>query len=323
MATLTEFLDNLYTTTWQNMKGAAADQIFDATPFYFWMRNKGAFDTVEGGRFLTEPLRFAKSDNIKWVSKGSQVSLSDKEFLTVAVYDWRYLVDTIVRFGTDDQQNRGRNLIMSLMQAKLDNSKDSLIDELETRLFGTAGVDEMLGLQDIVPDDPAITGSTLGGIDPSVDTWWRNQEAAAGGAWDVADQTEIDMNKMLNDCGNNLRQDMPDLILTGQVPYQFYYENQVTNIRHQNTLLLEAGFTTQNFRGVPMVWSPACRDTVAYFINSRFLRVKYDPMLFFDMTEWKPIVDQVNDRAAQVVTALNLVTGRRRVHGVITAIAAT
>ena len=36
MATLTEQLDNLYTTTWQNMKSVVGDNIFDATPFWFW-----------------------------------------------------------------------------------------------------------------------------------------------------------------------------------------------------------------------------------------------------------------------------------------------
>ncbi len=115
MGTLTETLDNLYTTTWQNMKSSVADNIFDATPFWFWLKNKGGLVTEEGGRFMTEPLRFAGSDNVKFIQKGDTVDLTDKEFLTVAKYDWRYLVDSIVRFGIDDQQNRGKNAILSLM----------------------------------------------------------------------------------------------------------------------------------------------------------------------------------------------------------------
>jgi hypothetical protein len=47
------------------------------------------------------------------------------------------------------------------------------------------------------------------------------------------------------------------------------------------------------------------------------LKFKYDPQMNFDMTSWKEIPDQVNDRAAQIVLAGNLTTGRRRVHGVI------
>ena len=45
--------------------------------------------------------------------------------------------------------------------------------------------------------------------------------------------------------------------------------------------------------------------------------MKYDPSVFFDMTSWKDIPDQINDRVAQVVLAGNLVTSRRRVHGVL------
>ena len=102
--TLSEDLDNLYTTTWQNMKGVAADNIFDATPFWFYLRQNDGLESVEGGRFLSEPLRFAKSDNVQFVVKGSSMPLADKEFLTNSHDDWRYLADSIVRFGIDDSR---------------------------------------------------------------------------------------------------------------------------------------------------------------------------------------------------------------------------
>jgi len=35
VVTLTEDLDNLYTTTWQNMKDTVLDQFFDATPLIY------------------------------------------------------------------------------------------------------------------------------------------------------------------------------------------------------------------------------------------------------------------------------------------------
>ncbi len=35
--TLTEQLDNLYTTTWQNMKDTIRDQVFNALPFWYWL----------------------------------------------------------------------------------------------------------------------------------------------------------------------------------------------------------------------------------------------------------------------------------------------
>jgi hypothetical protein len=84
-----------------------------------------------------------------------------------------------------------------------------------------------------------------------------------------------------------------------------------------NKTLGDGGFQAIEFLGIPIVWSPQATADSMYFLNTRHLKFRYDPMVFFDMTEWKAIPDQVNDRAAQIITAGNLVTGRRRTHGVI------
>jgi len=313
--TLSEALDNLYTTTWQNMKDSVKDQIFDATPFYFWMREKGKIDNVEGGRFITEPLRYAKNDNVVWLGKGGAVSLNDGEFLTVAKFDWRYLVASVVRFGVDDQQNRGKNQIINLMNAKLDNARDSQIDTLETRLAAGAGSQStgLDGLQLLVADDP--TTGAVGGIDPSTYTWWRNQTKNMTGL-SFATNGISNMRTMLNNTRNNLNSDSPDLILSGQTPYE-YYEDTVET-RHRiigSQKMLDAGFENLAYKGIPMVWSPSIA-TRMYFLNTNHLRLTIDPMLDFDMTDFKPIPDQPNDKAAQIVTAIQLVTGRRRCQGV-------
>ena len=314
--TLVEALDNLYTTTWQNMKSQVADQIFDATPFYFWLKSKGKMKTVSGGRFITEPLQYAKNDNVTWIGRGGTVSLNDQEFLTVAYYEWRYLVASIVRFGVDDQKNRGKNQIINLMMAKLQNARDSLISELESRLFAGEGSSQnaMDGLLHLVQDDPT-TSSTVGGIDQSTNSWWRNQSINMTGVSFASSGVE-NMRKMLNNTMNNLKMDAPDIIVCGQQPYEFYEDNLLSYYRITNNKLGDAGFQNQVFKGIPMVWSPSCGNRM-YFLNTRFISLVYDPALFFDMTEWKAIPDQVNDRAAQIVSAMQLTVSRRRCQGVI------
>ena len=54
---LTETLDNLYTTTWQNMKGTVADNIFDATPFWFWLRANDGLEVSRLGVSHVDPSR--------------------------------------------------------------------------------------------------------------------------------------------------------------------------------------------------------------------------------------------------------------------------
>jgi hypothetical protein len=314
--TLSEAIDNLYTTTWQNMKESAIDQIFDATPFWFWMKDKGRIERVEGGRHINEPLMYAKNDTIKWLVKGEAVSLNDKEILTTAKFDWRYLAVSIVRFLIDDQQNRGKNQIINFMNAKLDNAKLAMTDELEATLFqgagsASTGID---GLQLLVKDDPT-TNTTIGEINQSTYTWWRNKTKNMSGL-SFSSNGIAEMRTMLNNVSQNNGNDRTDVILTGQTPYEYYEDAVLDFYRVTNNKLADAGFQNQTFKGIPMIWSPDCANTRMYFLNTNFLKLVVDPMLDFDMTSWKEIPAQPGDRAAQIVSCLQLTTNRRRVQGV-------
>jgi hypothetical protein len=325
----TQFLDNLYTTTWQNRQDGTADNIFNATPFWFWMKENGRMTPQRGGRFIEENLEYAANANTAWVQKGSTVSLNDFEFLTVAQYQWRYLAASIVRFGIDDQQNAGKAKIMSLMQSKMDNTEQSLIEIFESQLTGSVGTVNGIeiaidGLQCLVADNPTINfggnGIAVGGIDssatsPTSSTWWQNQYYNMNGV-SFGTSGVAQMRHMLNNCMQNRIGDRPDIILCDQTTYEYYENATLQYLRITNNKLGDAGFENQTFKQIPMVWSPTVTSRM-YFLNSRFLKFIYDPAQYFSMTEWKPIPDQINDRAAQIITACQLTTDRRRVHGVL------
>jgi hypothetical protein len=320
--TLTEYLDNLYTTTWQNMQSTVADNVFASTPLWFWLKDGGRLVPENGGRFLTEPLEYDDNDSVSWIGKGGTVSLNDYEFLTVAKYDWKYLVASMVRFGVDDQQNRGKNMIINFMNSKMDNTKNSLVTELETALFagsgagaGPNGGNRFDGLQLQVPDDPTASGSTLGGIDPSVYTWWRSKVGDLTGK-SFATYGVSYLRTLLNDCANNRSSDRPDILVSGQSQYEFYEDGLLSYYRISDNKLGDAGFENLKFKGVPWIWSPSCTGRI-YALNTKFIKVKYDPMMFFTMTDWKSIPNQVNDRAAQIISAMSMVMSRRLCHGVI------
>ena len=310
--TLTESLDNLYTTTWQNMKGEVADNIFDASPFWFWMKSNGRFKTEEGGRFLTGPLQYSASDGVSWITKGGAVSLNDFEFLTIAKDDWRYLVGNVVRFGVDDHQNRGKNQIINYMTAKLNNVQNSLVDELETQLFSAQSGNTMNGLADLI----GTSANTVHGIAESTYTWFApNRTTMTGLSFSVYGLSY--MSTMLRSCMNNLRMDQPDILVTTSEIYGYYEDETMEQKQIVNKKLGDAGFTSLEYKGVPIIWSPAATADAMYFLNTRYLYFTYDPALYFDMTEWKPIPDQVNDRAAQIVTACNMMVSRRLCQGIL------
>jgi hypothetical protein len=316
VATLSEALDNLYTTTWLHQKGEAVDNIFESVPFWFWMRDKGRLKQKIGGRHILEKLEYAKNDGVKFIGKGGTVDMNDREFLTEAVFNWHYLVAPIVRFGTDDQKNRGKAKIMDLMNAKLSNAENSLVDTLEETLAAGEGATDGAfdGLQWLVKDDPT-TSSVVGGINQATYDWWRNKTKNMSGL-SFATLGVPNMRAMLNNVTNNRRKDRTDIILTDQTTFERYEEAAYDKLELNSTKLAELGFDSQVFKGIPMVWSPEISGRM-YFLNTNYLYFVYDPGLYFDMTEWKPIPEQVNDRTAQIVTACSFVTNRRRVQGVL------
>jgi hypothetical protein len=316
-ASLTEVLDNMYSSTWQHMKGEVIDNIFDSAPFWYWLKEKGKLKSVEGGRHILETLEYAENDGVGFIGRGGTVPLNDREFITQAVFDWRYLQAPIVRFGVDDQKNRGKTRIFELVKAKLNNAQESLISVLEEKLFAGAGEEggAFDGLQLMVADDPTAAAS-VGQIPQATETWWRNKTANMTGVSFATNGTAY-MRTLLNNCQNNRKQDRPDIILTGQTPYEYYEDNVLDKFQINDKKLADLGFENIKFKNIPMVWSPECANTRMYMLNTRFLSFVYDPAVFFDMTEWKAIPDQINDRAAQIITACSMTTNRRRVHGVL------
>lgn len=311
---LTEQLDTLYSTTWELRKSEVHDNIFTATPFWFWLKDKGKLKTEEGGRFVMTPLEYAKNDSVQWIGKGGTVSLNQYEFITEAKWDWKYVVANMTRFGVDDQQNRGKAKIISLMESTFNNTENSLVDELESQLFSTLSGNKMHGLQDLVADSPS--SGTIGGIDRSTYTWFQNKSTNMTGL-SFAVQGVSKMRTLLNNCRNNRKMDSPDIIISGQTPYEYYEDETMEQKWIVNQKLGDAGFENIQFKGIPMVWSPQCAATRMYFLNTNFLYMYYDPMMNFEMTEWKPIPDQVNDRAAQIVLAAAFVVTSPLCQGVL------
>lgn len=315
VSSLTEALDNLYTTTWEIRKNKAHDNIFSGSPFWYWMKEKGKLRTEQGGRFIMEPLEYAKNDSVQWITKGGTVSLNDFEFLTESKWDWKYLVGNVVRFGVDDQQNRGKAAIMKLVTRKLDNLENSMIETLEEDLFSVKAGDAIEGLPNLVPDDPTGANYDVGGIDQSAYSWWRNQSKDMTSR-SFAVYGLSDMRTLIHDCMKNRNQDQPDIIVCGQTPYEYYEDETMEQKQIVNKKLGDAGFTNIEYKGIPMIWSPSAVTDAMYFLNTKYLYFMYDPIMNFDMTPWKDIPDQVNDRAAQVILACAFIVTRRLCQGV-------
>lgn len=322
---ITLALDDLYTTTWQRRLPGVFDNIFNSAAFWFWLRDKGKLRPVTGGRVIEVNVMYGSNDTVQWIGRGGTVAMNDFKQLSVAQYQWRYLVANILRFWTEEQQNAGSARIIDWVRSKLDNTEESLITELEAKLAAGQGSDDVPypaidGLQYLVPDSANVASANFaaGGIDPSTNSWWRNQAIDMTGLSFAINGLDK-MRHLLNLCMNNRRMDAPDIIVSDMDSYELYEAAVVPMLRIQSNKLADAGFTNQTYKNIPMIWSPSITQRM-YFLNTRFIEFIYDPNSFFDMTPWKDIPNQVNDRAAQIATACTFTVSRRRCQGVLSTI---
>jgi len=318
----TQTIDNLYTSTWAYRQKAAVEQAFLKTPFIYWLREKGHLETLTGHRRIEIPLEYGSNETIKWIGKGSTIPIQDSELLTMAYENWKYVAVSIVRWFTEDQQNRQQAQAIKLVETKLNAAERAVYEDLERVMFADGtGTDEPNGLQNLISSSP--TTGTVHGIDRSTpgNEWWRNQQKTATGA--AAVYLVSDMRTCLNDIIKYSRADLKDIVLvTNQTVFELYEDVCLEMKVLQNVMMADAGFDSVVFRGKPLIWCPSAPSGNMYFINPNYLKLVSDEAFFMEMTDWKQIPDQPFDKVAQMVCALNMVVKRAICQKVLTSIAA-
>lgn len=304
----TQAIDNMFTSTWAYRKDGATEQAYENTPFWYWLNKKGKIKDVKGYRRIEINLEYGENETVTWLSKGGVVPMTEGELLTVAYEDWKYVAVTIMRYGIEDQQNRGAARIVDYVKTKERRAEYALDKDFERVCFADGtGTDEPNGLQNLISATP--TTGIVHGIDRSTYPWFRNLQKDSSGVTSV--YLLSDMRNALNNMTNYKGINYSDIFMyTTQDIYEAYEDELLEVQKYTKSDLVDAKFESLVFKGRPIMYAPSCPTGYMYFINPEYLYAVKDPDYFMDMTEWKPIPDQVNDRVAQILCTLQLICSR-------------
>jgi hypothetical protein len=246
--------------------------------------------------------------------------MQDSELLTMAYEDWKYVAVNILRWFTEDQQNRQQAQAIRMVETKLDAAETSLYEELERVMFADGtGTNEPNGLQNLISSSP--TTGIVHGLNRATYDWWRNQQKTSSGA--AAVYLVSDMRTCLNDITKYSKVEFRDIVLvTNQTVYELYEDVCMDMKILSNVMLADAGFDTIQFKGKPLMWCPSAPSGNMYFINTNYYKLVCDEAFYMEMTDWKQIPDQPFDKTAQIVCALNATCRRMVCQKVLTSIAA-
>jgi len=319
LPTLTETLDDEFTSTWYEIRPEAIDNIVDAIPITALLKLKGCFKEQVGSRFIERTVKYGQKTAFAF-GKGDVLPVTEEQLETVAFWTWAYVGVPITRTFVDDQQNAGPTKIKDYVTRRMDAAREALVAKYESVFMAEvihAGGKEPLSIFDYIPDLSAVNyftnSSTYGGIDRTTNAWWRNEDyTAVAGVARVngikagpAQLTLLsDMTNAYNTAGRQLSN--PDVILTTQAIFEIYEQFAVAKeqlIKDETTKLADLGYDVLRFKGKPLTWSDSMTASEMLMLNSAYFDVVYDPSAWFELTPWTSPERQL-DRVAYIVSAI-------------------
>lgn len=275
---------DILSTTMHNYHKTLTDNIFDSRPLLNFYMSNGRVKTLNGGISIVEPLLYAEGQADSY-SQWDAISVAPQTTVTAAQFDWKQLYATIAISGLEEAQNNGKEQMINLLEAKIEQAEGTLKTRLNGMLFGTyAGTtpaNDFIGLPTIVgnADADAVGGIVTGA---GVNDWWKSKVNATGGA--LTGATLEDALRTLYNSTSDAGPDVVDAIFTNAFGFGLYESSLTPQVRYTDTAKANLGFQNLMFKNVPMMWDFACsggtEGTVSetsasyYGLNSKYVGLK-------------------------------------------------
>jgi hypothetical protein len=231
------------------------------------------------------------------------MSLSKTDVLSAASYSVAELSVPVVWSKGDDAKNPTENQKVALVKNLLSNGIDTHDTTLEQGIFASS-TDGFLGCQTIIPDSGQ---GTVGGIDASTETMWRNTSAtyAADGS-DIEAALTAAYNAVAKGSGSSL---VPSLLFSGADPHALYEASLTTRQRYASTEEITGGVKKLAFKTAAYIFSQHGGSRI-YGANKKSFSLIVSKEYFRDKGPEQELNDK-NGTRVFIYSALQLVTNNK------------
>jgi hypothetical protein len=168
-------LSEIITTTQRNRSGKVADNVSKGNVILYKLKEMGAWKKATG-RTIVQELEYSEG-NFGWYSGYELLNITPPDVITAAEYNWKQAYASVSISGLEkDVQNTGKEQVINLLEARIKNAENTMRNQVTVGCYATGTGNsgkEIGGLQLLVADTP--TSGTVGGIDRSTYSFWRNQ----------------------------------------------------------------------------------------------------------------------------------------------------
>ena len=225
---------------------------------------KGVYTTSVAGYTHNDTVSYANPANIQranyaWKEHHAGISVT----LTELKKDGISVTDSTTSNSVTNHSGRDKTVLVNLFQDKLDDMLEGYSRGMNTLLYGDGSGDAkaLAGIRSIIVDNPAASGTTVGGLSTVTNTWWRNRA-------NVAITTSSSGQELIETLHSEMRQlkrfgGKPDIAVCGSL-----FLDRLADELRRNGNYSQTGFSGAqniavgeiNYNGLKFVYDPALDD---------------------------------------------------------------
>jgi hypothetical protein len=354
---ITQYLDSVFSLSLPNYRKKLIDNIGASNAVLHEIMKGDSYESADGGTYIQEQLMYALAPMDSYDGY-DELSTLPTDGITAAQFEWRQLASPIVYSMKEVIQNQHR--LLDLVDARISQSElgiqegwaqafmwgavpqgGALTSARTSVANGSTSIDPLAKL--IAYNSSSLT---VGAIPESANPWWRCQSATSAATTYSAYLYELE--NMYNTCALGTG-GPPNLILMDQVSYQLWVHAYWAVFKtHPDAVGQEYPFVAKKFMGAKVVMDDKVPDAfsgtigtqvggrvttaptygTAYFINTKFFKIRYHPSRDFELLKdenGKSFVKPLNgdSRVGHIGWMGNVTCNNRAKQGVLAKIART
>ena len=255
----------MVTTTDRNWSTDVTDNVSNHNALLRKLKDKGKINTVSGGYEIARPIEYAENNTYQRYSGYDQLNTGASDVLTTVRFDMQQIALHVTASGREIRMNMGsKERMIDLVKTRRANALRTGSNQFSVDLYGSGALTNQIGgLANIIQTNGQ---GTVGGIDSSTWTMWRNRfremtGTNLAGSPSVANAASMKADMNATWLGLNRGADKPDLIVMSHDFYALFELGEQEQQRYMNADLANAGFQSLKYKGQDVVTMRSARST--------------------------------------------------------------
>lgn len=278
-----------------------------------------------GGRVFESDIEYAINTNFRSYGQFANLDLNFVDVFDGARWDIKTAAGTVNWTDLEMAKAQDPSTKYPIIKKKLDNGKDSHVDDMNKQLLGVAAVsvDNILSIKDLISATPAANVA-VGGINQLNFPFWRNKQTLGTLTALPFDNLRAAMRSIYNQCSRGGLLEHPTAVLFRRTEFEGF----------ESTLIPNERFTVDNknkdgqgafmndvlkFKGAECFYDEDLDVATAFLYNPKYLQIAFLKGFWMKI---RPSIEPINALTSSqaIRTHWAFTTNQRRRLGCVTVI---